>query len=38
MNQSFAQLDLSPNVSRKNLRLGPSSYSLLGLTVFVNTV
>jgi len=30
MNLSFAELDLSPNVSRKNLRLGPPIYSLLG--------
>jgi len=35
MNLSFAKLDLSPNVSRKILRLGPSSYSLL---FFMNTV
>jgi len=38
MNLSFAELDLLLNLSRKILRLGPPSYSLLGLTVFINTV
>jgi len=38
MNLSFAELNLSRNVSRKILRLDPPSYSLLGLTVFRNTV
>jgi len=32
------RIRLSSNASRKILRLGPPSYGLLGLTVFINTV